>query len=155
VELGLRSERDTSYRDYVSWTYFRGKLDDRIAHYRTLAEKNDTQAAEILFYLYRAKGDLGGTRWAADKLPGKPRLLQAALTEAADWRELARLFTKKDPNTHGVEGLTVAVAYHRLAGNAAELEKAVTELRKFADDNMEEPGYANLAAKGLFLNDRP
>src|SRR5262249_2355323 len=95
------------------------------------------------------------TRWAAEKAPGKPRLLQAVLTEASDWKELARLFAKKDPNTHGVEGLTVAVAYQRLAGNAAELEKAVAELRKFADDNLEEPGYIGLAAKGLFLNDRP
>src|SRR5581483_9321164 len=53
------------------------------------------------------------------------------------------------------EGHIFSVAYQRLAGNAVELDKALTGLRKFADEHIDDKGYVWLVARGLFLNDRP
>jgi tetratricopeptide (TPR) repeat protein len=157
VELGLASERDVGYRNYAAWMLFRGKLDEKIPQIKPQVEK-DAKAgrdADILFYLCRARGDHAGARWAAEKRTTSSRLLYAILAESGDWKELAQRWSKQEQENFGVEGHTFAVAYQRLAGNRDELEKAVAALRKFGEEHLEDRGYISLAAKGLFLNDRP
>ncbi len=156
VDLGLASEREPGYRNFAAWMLFRGKLDEKIAHFKSQVAK-DGRGIDTLFYLYRAKGDRAGARWAAEKREKapSPRLLYAILAESGDWKELAQRWSKQDSENYGVEGHTLAVAYQRLAGNADELEKAVAALRKYGEDHLEDRGYVGLVAKGLFLNDRP
>jgi predicted negative regulator of RcsB-dependent stress response len=154
VEAGLHGERESAYRNYAAWLHFRGKLDDKLAHWKSLAEKNDAKAAEIVCFLARAKGNLDLARWGAEK-SANPRLLPAILLERRDWPELARTWNKNNPDNFGIEGPTLNVAYQRLAGNAEGLEKALAELRKFIEAQAADSNYLALGAKALFLNDRP
>lgn len=157
LDLGLASERDLGFRNYAAWMLFRGKLDEKIAQFKPKLEPDGKSArnADTLFYLCRARGDLAGARWAAEKRTTSTRLLYAILAESGDWKELAQRWSKQDPENYAVEGHTFAVAYQRLAGNRDELEKAVAALRKYGEDHIEDRGYVALCAKGLFLNDRP
>jgi len=157
LEQSLVGEREGSYRNYAAHLLFRGRLDGKIAEFQTKALKGngDRQAAEILFYLGRAKGDVALLRRAAEKA-GKPRLLNFALAETGAWKELAERYEKDhDPHEFGIERLTLAIAYQRLAGNAAKLDEALAQLDKFVKDNFDDTGYVWLGAKALYLNDRP
>lgn len=154
LELGLASERETAARHYAAHLLFAGKLDEKIAHYKTRAEKGETAAAEVLFFLSRAKGKDAPVRWAAEK-SANSKVIHAMLADQGDWKELARRYTKdNDPDEFGIEKLTHVIAFHRVAGNQAELTKALEELRKFTTANFDDPGYVWLGAKALFLNDR-
>src|SRR5262249_57445510 len=88
LELCLRSEKDLAYRNYAAFLLLSGRLDDRIAEYRRRAEQpNEATAAVVLVYLYRAKGDLAGARWAAEQ-SGNEHLTQPILSEQADWKAI-------------------------------------------------------------------
>jgi len=157
VELGLKAELKASVSNYTAFWLLRGKLDDRIAHHKTLEAKKGDDAkrnAEILAHLYRASGDLAAARAAAQRAD-RPDLLENLLYESGEWKELAKLTNPFDTGKE-IERLGFRLAYHRLAGNAKELDETVDQVRKFVEnlklpDEEEQLFYA---AKALFLNHR-
>ncbi len=142
-------------RDYAAFWLLRGKLGDRIAHFRDRTAKSpgDRKAREVLAYLHRANGDLASARAAADEA-GRPELLDALLQESGAWKELAArpVGTETTPDA---ERLGLRAAYLRLAGDAKGFEGAASDLRKLSDDAKDDEATAFLVAKALFLNDRP
>ncbi len=153
LELGLTVEHDdTAYQNYAAYWLLRGKLDERIAHVRaTLGKDKDTPKYETLAYLCRARGDLGSARQAAEKA-GRNDLVEEILTQQGDWKALAKLADERQA-MGTVEALGFRAAYHRLAGDAAGLEKVVADIRTKAE--AADPEGVWLLAKALFLNDRP
>ncbi len=89
LELGHDSEIINHFQ-YTAYWLLRGKLDERIAHFRSALERTptDKRCAETLAYLYRAKGDLSEASKAAEKSE-RADLLEGILYEAADWKALA------------------------------------------------------------------
>src|SRR5207248_3860428 len=111
---------------YVAYHLLRGKLDERIAHYKKLAaeEREPSKQREILFYLCRAKGDVAGALDAAEKAK-RPDLAAGLLEERGRWKELAGR-DDPTPNREGSERLGYRAAFQRLAGNRTELDGAST-----------------------------
>ncbi|HXG12652.1 MAG TPA: hypothetical protein VNK04_23040 [Gemmataceae bacterium] len=157
LELTVASGGESSVAGYAAYWLLRGKLDERIAHWKPQADKPDgARAAEILAYLHRARGDLASARRAADKA-NRLDLVEALLVEQRAWKELAQSQLHQD-GRQTVEVLGHKAAYHRLAGSEKvhreAFEAAIADLRKLAENA---PGDMErwLVAKALFLNDRP
>jgi predicted Zn-dependent protease len=155
LELSLASEVKAGVAHYAAYWLLRGKLDDRIAHFKALAAKGPDarRASEILAYLYRAKGDLVAARQAADKA-GRADLVEAFLFEAGDWKGLARL-PELTGTTNDIEKLGLRAAYHRLAGNKKGFEEALADLRKQVEGAAGERPLFFAGAKAFLLNARP
>jgi hypothetical protein len=154
MELALAGETRTAFADYAAYWLLRGKLPARIAYQEALASRHLTgkPQAEVLTYLYRAKGDLSAARKAAERAE-RPDLVEAVLFEAGDWKELARR-PELIGTTNPLEKLALKAAYNRLAGNHKAFEDALAELRKWAATAGPRAEPFALA-KTLFLNDRP
>jgi tetratricopeptide (TPR) repeat protein len=165
VETALDQDVRSGVSNYAAFWMLRGKLDERIACFQARAAKNsgDAKAQEILAYLYRANGSLPAARAAAEKA-GRADLVEALLVESGAWKELATRPIGSDA-AHDAERLGLRAAYCRLAEDSNGLEKAIAALRKLVPEGKEEDkpgtkpkeddGTALLAAKALFLNDRP
>ena len=154
LDAVLANDPEEGIEDYAAYWLMRGKLDDRIAHYKALAAKGvDAEKNwELASHLLHAKGDLAGAREAADKA-GKPELADAVLYEAGDWKALADR-PVRGPSNLPYEDLGLKATYHRLAGDAKGFDEAVAQLRKDAAASGDEEQIFHLA-KLLFLNDRP
>ncbi|MHB1423720.1 MAG: tetratricopeptide repeat protein [Gemmataceae bacterium] len=140
---------------YAAYWLLRGKLAERIAHFRARLRDHpeDKWTAQTLAYLYRANGDLTAARKAAE-LSGRTNLLEGILYELADWKALAAL-SESTTTENPAEKWAYRAAYTRLAGEQKEFDIAVRELRKLADGKADRDSRAFVAAKGLLLNDRP
>jgi hypothetical protein len=152
-------------RPYAAYWLLRGKLDERIAAFKEGGrEAGRKNAAEVLAYLYRAKGNLTAAREAAEKAEAQAKdaegkkearkLVESLLYEAAHWKELARLPDLANPD-QPVEKWGYRAAYHRLTGNNKEFEAALAELRKLAAAKDGGENKTFFCAKAFFLNDRP
>lgn len=137
------------------------RLDERIAKLKPIVAQGAgdkearVRAGRLLAYLCRARGDLPAALWAAERateLPGESPLAELLRAESANWKELASRAAAKPNTDDSVEDLGFAAAYHRLAGDAAGLERYARKLAALADRR---PDEAMLAAEALFLNDRP
>lgn len=155
LEIGLAADQISGY---VACILLQGKLEEKIAVYKTRAEQEDgKRAAEVLAYLYRAKGDMTAARLAAAKT-GRKELEEAILFEAGDWKALAAL-DLADNGRRPPELLGFKAAYQRLAGNTKEFEETIKRVQAH-----QRPTNANdwgdwhnawYAAKALLLNNRP
>jgi predicted Zn-dependent protease len=155
VELSLQGDLETALPSYAAYQLLRGRLAERIAHFRKQASAaaDPTQDREVLFYLLRAKGDVDGALALADQLK-RPEWAAGLLEEQGRWMELAGredALSGHQPS----ERLGFKAAYQRLAGQKKELEETLAEIRKSAEGK--DPGSTEVwhAAKALFLNDRP
>ncbi len=155
---------------YAAYWLLRGKLAERIDHFRSQLSKHpdDKWSAQTLAYLHRANGDLAEARKTAEKSK-LVDLLSGILYEMGDWKALSA-YAESAPthvvpskeDIHHVAGMensaekwAYRAAYSRLAGRQKELDNAVRELRKFAESKEERESLAFVAAKTLLLNDRP
>lgn len=168
LELGHEG-KFIGHNRYAAYWLLRGKLAERIVHFRTrLNERPENKwLAQTLTYLHRANGDLVQARKAAEK-SGSADLLEGILFETGDWQALAsrpdRTATEKpaDEGTiYNVRAENLAekwayrAAYARLAGKQEDFENAVRELQKCPEGKADRNALAFVAAKGLLLNDRP
>ena len=127
-----RGPFEVAMQNYAAFLMLRGRLDNKIAEFRSLAEQSwGAGAAELLVYLYQAKSDRPGARWAAERA-GNPSLLTLVLEEQGDWEALARQPVPKG-GSREVRELSRAAAYHRLAGDRRAFEDALAEIRKHAE----------------------
>jgi tetratricopeptide (TPR) repeat protein len=155
VEAGLHSgAMGPSY--YAAFWLLRGKLNDRISFFTTLAKDKDEErqkrADEVLVYLYRARGNLEAARRAAERAK-RDDLVEAMLFEAGDWKALAALPELSNAD-RPIEKWSFRAAYHGLAGNVKERDEALAEVRKAAESDPDKEAMAFIAAKAFFLNDR-
>jgi tetratricopeptide (TPR) repeat protein len=155
VEAGVHSgAMGPAY--YAAFWLLRGKLDERIAFFESLAKDKDEErqrkSNEVLAYLYRASGDLVAARRAAAKA-NRDDLVEALMFEAGDWKGLAALPEPNKTNP-GIEKWGYRAAYLRLAGNAKGADEALAEVRKIAEMDPDKEIMAFFAAKIFFLNDR-
>jgi hypothetical protein len=152
LELGVKKGDEQSIRNYAVFLLLRGNLDAKIAEWAGKAKKlTGFQAAEILMYLYRVKGDLAKARSAARRTD-KKHLLTSILLEQADWKELAANHGSPSDSADPLETLAYKAAYHRLAGNTQEFEKAIAAIQGYAANNLDS---VKQAAQALLLNSRP
>lgn len=153
VEAGIHTEA-LGPAPYAAYWLLRGKLDERIASFEAIAkEGKQKRAAEVLVYLYRARGDLAAARTAAMRARSRD-LSEAMLFEAADWNGLAKLPELANGDTP-LERAGLRSAFHRLAGNAKEADAALAEARSLAEKDTDGFAAAFQGAKIFFLNDRP
>jgi predicted Zn-dependent protease len=157
LELALKANTESSYRNYAAYLLLRGKLDDKISQYKTEGGRPEGVAtSELLVYLYRAKGDLAGARRAAERL-GKRPLLRAILWEEGAWKDLQEAHQQQRGGDfrNRLEGLGFQAAYQRLAGDKKQFETTIAEIRKTSEGKLadEEDGW--YCAKTLLLNDKP
>ncbi len=152
LELTIAGDRETNLPNYVAFHLLRGTLDNRIAHFRKLAEdgKEGEKTHEVLFFLLRAKGDVAGARTAAEKAH-RPDLAVSLLEEHGLWKELAAKEFPMEERQQS-ERLGYRAAYQRLAGNGKEFEGAVAGLKKFAEEQPADGPDRWTAAKSLMLN---
>ncbi len=139
----------------VAYWLLRGQLDQKIAHYKALEAKGGKvkDTAEILAYLYRAKGDIPAATEAARKAE-RNDLVEALRFESGDWKELARSPVVLDTHRE-IERLGYRLAYQRLAGDKKEAEETVAQVRKLVDPFKGEEEQLFDVAKVLFINRRP
>ncbi len=155
LDVLLANDAEQGVGHYAAYWMMRGKLDERIAHFRAIAGKgpDGPRSWEVLANLYHAKGDLADARDAVDRAE-RPELADAILFEAGDWKELARRPIHTESNTP-YEALGFQAAYRRLAGDAKGFEDALADLRKLSEAQPGDEFERFHLAKVLFLNDRP
>jgi tetratricopeptide (TPR) repeat protein len=153
LKLGVASEDRRGNTNYAAYALLSGHLDRRIADWEALARRHPTgkPQAEVLFYLYRARGDLKAALKAA-KQAERLDLEEAALYESADWRALsARAEQIGSPNR--IEKIGQQAAYARLTGDKKGLATALARLRELGGGPPRRPGPPPHAT-ALFLNDQ-
>jgi tetratricopeptide (TPR) repeat protein len=148
LEAAVLTESVLSFQNYAAFLSWRGRLDERIRHFKERAGgPAGARDAQMLAYLYRAKGDPASARMAAEKA-NDPELLESLLFEQGDWKTLADKLPAPDgTNDAWVYGLRAAC--YRMAGQADLFAKALADLRKARS---RDPW---MVAEGLFANDRP
>lgn len=154
-ELTLNTDREGNLPHYIAFHYLQGSLDRRIAHYQKLADqpRDREKANEVLFYLYRARGDANAAREAAEKAR-RQDLIVGLLEEQGRWQDLvAKDYSSEDRQEP--ERLGYRAAYARLAGRERDWDQAIALLKKYAE-GQEAAGVDRWnAVKALLLNDRP
>jgi hypothetical protein len=154
LQLALEGDVKTGARHYAAYYLLTGQLPQRITELEARARQNPPGKveAEILAYLYRAKGDLAKAAQAAADAELN-ELQEGILYEAADWKELARRPTLTDTR-YAIRFIGLRAAYTRLAWNTRGYELAIKDvLSRAASTNREENHLP--FAKALFLNARP
>ncbi len=110
LDLAVAGSAGTSGSDYAAFMYLRGKLDAAIARFETQFEKKGKprqDAATVLVFLYRVKGDWKSARRVAESAENR-ELTEMLLWEASDWKALSDL--KDGPRDAG-NRLGVMAAY--------------------------------------------
>ena len=154
LEIGLIGNDAAAQRNYAAALLCRGTLDEHIAKLKARVEKGETKRADALFYLCRAKGDAAGMRWAAEKSTNA-LLLDMVLLTSGDWAELAKRWDKvPKEDWHAVEWFSQALAFRRLAGDAAGADRAAAAIRDHVEKNPEDPQGLRQGPRALFLNNR-
>jgi tetratricopeptide (TPR) repeat protein len=153
LETSLGGNIDSTPRNYAAYCLFRGRIDLKISQY---ASRGGKAAAEILTYLYRAKGDLSSAASAAAR-SGKSELARAILWEQGAWKELLDRHRQSsgDSTRKEVEAIGFLAAYQRLAGDVQGLGATLAEVKKLATDGPDHSENGWQCAKILLLNDRP
>ena len=151
-ELTLTSSPSFSAPDYALFVHLRGKLDSAIARFeKERVKKGDMgpRAAEALVYLYRIKGDWAAARKAAEDSK-KSELVERVLWQSDNWKELAKLGNNAEfGNSSGLRA-----AYDRLAGNTKDFDEKIAEIKKSAEESMEDRVGLRQDADALFLNSK-
>lgn len=148
LELSLASPDETAPRHYAAFLLLRGRLDEKITQYKKRAAVEGADASLVLAQFYRAKGDLAAARAASDPFIVVSKLHE----EQGDWTALARLVK---PMKQVPDSLAICAAYQRLAGDAASADQTLRQLLEFGEADTTDTFQSRVAAKGLFLNDRP
>ena len=151
LDLAVAGSAGISGSDYAAFMYLRGKLDAAIARFETQFEKKGKprqDAATVLVFLYRVKGDWKSARRVAESAENR-ELTEMLLWEASDWKALSDL--KDGPRDAG-NRLGVMAAYARLAGETAKFDELVEDIRKAATNEAAEDFEIRQGIDALLLN---
>ncbi len=155
LAVSLDEESKIGRGNAIACWLLRGQLDQKIAHYRALADRKEKarETTEMLVCLYRARGDRR-MAWETARQAGRDDLVYELLDEMSDWNEKAwpETFTV----TREIERLGYQAFCHRLTGNPKGFEEILTEIRKLAENlGPDEERKRFQLARVLFLNQRP
>lgn len=143
--LEIAAQSEPGYRDFAAFLLLQGELDAEIASRSERLERQPAaQEAQLLGYLFRAKGDLRAALRLFDDQAEEPSAARGVLAELGDWKELAQRLDGlpnrgDDPFDHrdddNLERLAMAAAVYQLAGNDALHASALERLRETAAGN--------------------
>lgn len=153
LEICIASSNSMSLTDYACLQHLRNVVPDTInrmeAARKKAVDKEGRRISEILVYLYRVQKNWRAARTAAEASKNK-ELLNDIAWEANDWKSLVELSQANE--LRGADTRGEEAAYHRLAGNKAEYDKIITELRKDLSGVEGDDGAAFTLAHALLLN---
>ena len=154
VEIPLDYRTDVGVPHYAAYWLLNGKIDERIAHFKALEAKSSDpkREAEILAYLYRAKGDLPAALDAARRAD-LDDLVDHLLVQAGDWKKLAERQAVGEKGGE-FEKLALRATYYRITGEKKGLNDTFAELKKLAAGAAIEDTLHFQIAKVLLLNGR-
>jgi tetratricopeptide (TPR) repeat protein len=150
--LTQNAVQDATMQRLAAFWVVRGKGEDQAVKMREgLEKREDPVVRRQLIWLLRAKGDLPAAVLAAEKLTDKELALSLA-TETRDWKTAAKIEQEMvGPFDPPLPELARIIAWQRLAGNQAEVDKAAAAIRTRGEGSLSDVW---LAAKGLLLNER-
>lgn len=162
LEICLAPGESSAFTDFAAFQYLRGKVPDAIRRMeqqqKSGAEADVRHAAEALIYLHRVRNDWPAARKAAVDAKN-PQLIEDVAWESNDWKTLAEGGPRTQlgkgpfaPPPEEREDRGARAAYHRLAGNKAEYDKLIEEMRKELGGVEGNDGSAYLLAHALLLN---
>ena len=132
--MSLAVNTELSKRHYAACLLVRDRIDGKIGQLGAQVDKSkDRHAAELLAYLYRAKGDLANARKAAE-IAGNLELQEDILRAANDWKGLVKLLASPAANVKDPTPAGVLATYQRLAGNQDEFKKSARPHARDAGD---------------------
>ncbi len=157
--LEIAAQSESGCRDFATFLLLQGELDDEIAR-RTerLKQQPDTQEAQLLGYLLRAKGDLPAALGVFDEQAEDPEAARGVLVELGDWKELSRWLAAlpdwgdgplEQRDRESLQRLATTAAVHRLAENEALHSAACEQLREAAPHHTD--GSWNVAEAMLIM----
>lgn len=153
--LILTGAPELAAHDYAVFMCLRGKIDSSIARFekeRLQNGKSRERAAEVLVQLYRIKGDWMAARKAAEDAK-KEQLVESVLWQSGDWKALAAYSSKVRPPNRMSSGLIAA--YERLAGNTKAFDDQVSQIKKSAEEVIDEDVVTfRLEMNALLLNSK-
>ncbi len=155
VAVSLEYKVSDGIAHYSAYWLLSGKIDERIAHFKAVEKTSDDpkRDAEILAYLYRAKGDMPAAMEAA-KRADIDELIDHLLAEVGKWEQLAERKAAGDTGEE-LEKLSYRATYYRLAGQKTELKETLDELKSKLKGLPPEDFKHFTVAKALLLNGRP
>jgi predicted Zn-dependent protease len=155
LQLALEGDLKTGAPHYAAYHLLTGQLPKRIAELEARAKRNPPGKieAEVLVYLYRAKGDMDKARKNAVAAEQND-LLEGILYESGDWKELARHPDLPDTRSW-TRYVGLRAAYARLSGNSKVYESAIKDILDRAKPIADSKGDVLQYGKALFLNGRP
>ena len=160
--LEFSTANDRGMRNYAVYYLLRNQFDAKIAKLRaSTKDASVTDNAKFLAYMLWVKGDLPAARRQAEKAENVA-ITKTILITQADWKELARLEKEGVGANFGngngeIIRLSYLAAYHRMAGDTKEFEKAIAAIKKQAadaGDSDESRGTIWRCAIALLLNNR-
>jgi Tfp pilus assembly protein PilF len=142
--------------DFAAFQHLRGRVPEAIRNVESLRAKGSEldrqRASETLAYLHRLNKDWPAARKAAE-LAKNPQLLKDIAWESNDWAYLAKHYDNPEDGQPDYGGGEKA-AYYRMAGNTAEFEKIIGDLKKQLTGVEGDDGSAYILAYNLLLNRR-
>jgi tetratricopeptide (TPR) repeat protein len=152
LEMGVQGHDEQALRNYAAYVVFSGRLESKLPAWTKKAKKlTGYKAAEVLMYLHRANGDLKNARKAAGRTENK-YLVACILIEQGDWKELSANPEVPDESPTDLGPVGYQAAYHRLAGNTKDFDKALADLAKY---NARQSYYTRQQAIAYLVNSRP
>jgi len=152
LEICVSTSNTMSLTDYAALQYLRNRTPAAIQRIEALrksaSEPEGRRMSEMLVYLHRIQKDWPAARKAAEDSKNKT-LLNDIAWEANDWKALT---SNPGDDDVGGDSRGELAAYHRLAGNKAEYDKIVADLRKDLAGVEGDDGAAFNLAHALLLN---
>jgi tetratricopeptide (TPR) repeat protein len=141
-------------RDMAAFLLLHGGLDNEIARLRQPSNSPANANIQLrLACLLRAKGDLKGAITAANASDDKV-FADALRVEAGDYAGLAADIEAKGVSEGSIEEMGFIMAYHRLAGQTAEVDRWAKKIIEYGRANSANDTHRD-CAEALFLNERP
>lgn len=139
----VEADDDDLLSHYTATVLLRGRLAEAVARWQ--AEPDRAKADAVLAHLRRAGGDWPAARKHAEAT-GRTELLDAILWEQGDWKALARRRILPGVRETVFVGVGAQALLHRMAGEDAEADAALADLRRLATEEA--------AVPALLLNGR-
>jgi tetratricopeptide (TPR) repeat protein len=156
LEQAIGAQNDAIVPHYAAFHAHSGKLDEKIALFRTRAQNGLVFDARVLLGLYRIKGDRDGAIDAA-KRSENGYWIRQSLMQQGRWSDLlAQHSLRPGSGMNAVADLGLLAAYQRLSGQTADFPASLKKIQEFVGDKgPRRDNRAWYAARVLLVNEQP